>query len=367
MHLREYLADRIGYISAYCLGLAAVGAVIYLDVYFATGKFIEPANLFYAAALALIILVLFLLFDFTRLKPFYQQVERLVESGQSLDSFVSLQAPRSQEQHLYLQQLKKLNRLYLDDMVNYRDQHQDHLAFVHQWVHHMKTPVSVIQLILQQDNDSDQLVDPALQSIREEMDKLAHGLEMALHHARLNAFSNDFVVQRTNLTELVRDVINHHKKSWIGKQIYPKLDSETESVWVETDGKWIRLLIEQLTTNAIKYSRPDPAQLHIDEELGRKQVAYKITEQNGQVTLSISDQGVGIPARDIDRVFDAFFTGDNGRKYPGSTGLGMFLVRLIATRLDIRLAIHSQPGEGTTVSITFPLRDSYFETIMTKM
>jgi signal transduction histidine kinase len=122
------------------------------------------------------------------------------------------------------------------------------------------------------------------------------------------------------------------------------METEQEEVVVQTDAKWMRFVLNQLMTNGIKYSRNQP---------GSQTLQIRVFEDEVGWHVSIRDEGIGIPKEDLPRVFDAFFTGANGREFPESTGMGLYLAKQVCDRLGHRLRLQSEVGEGTTATVTF--------------
>lgn len=225
---------------------------------------------------------------------------------------------------------------------------QEHMVFMNQWVHQMKTPVSVIHLTVQ-DRD-----DPVFASIREEAERLEQGLEKVLYAARLETFEQDFQAERVNLRELSAGAIREHKRLFIRSEVYPDNQVDPE-LWVETDAKWLRFVLNQIVSNAIKYSAGS-----------RQKVSFSSTAEGEAVTLEIRDRGVGIPASDRKRVFQPFFTGENGRQYRESTGMGLYLAKKICDHLQHPIELESAVGEGTVMRITFRKVQPYTDVSLLK-
>ena len=170
--------------------------------------------------------------------------------------------------------------------------------FQNRWVHQMKTPLAVLDLLLQQ-WEADQLQEQELiSSLREVRDKLSNGLELMLHNARLSQFELDFVIHRIDVVEAARQAINAKKSAFIRSGIYPKLQAPDGPVWVETDAKWLHFVFSQLLVNAIKYS--------CLSDTADKTVIVTVEESAAQCRVSVSDGGIGIPAQDLGRVWQPF-------------------------------------------------------------
>ncbi|MFD2614411.1 sensor histidine kinase [Paenibacillus gansuensis] len=232
--------------------------------------------------------------------------------------------------------LKRQYRLYERNMHQINNNHQEHLTFINQWVHQMKTPLSVIRLQLEAHKG-----EPYTHGMSEEVYKLEKGLNMALYYARIDAFERDFVIEKAQLKPLILDSISKEKKLFIKNNILPKADVD-DSIEVYTDVKWLKFVIEQLLTNAIKYSKGKGKYVTVS--------AYRTKEHT---VLEVTDEGIGIHPKDLKRVFHPFFTGENGRILGESTGMGLYLAQKICENLHHTLTIESEVNRGTKVSILF--------------
>ncbi|MMZ62165.1 Sensor histidine kinase GraS [compost metagenome] len=172
---------------------------------------------------------------------------------------------------------------------------------------------------------------------------MGKGLDMILYMSRLESFEPDFHVEPVVLRKLVSDVIYDNKRLLIRNEIYPSNEVD-EQLSVITDAKWLRFIINQLVTNAVKYSSGHARSLKLMSDV-REHV----------IVLEVKDEGIGIPKKDIERVFEAYYTGENGRKYRESTGMGLYLVSEICKRLNHNIQLKSTVGKGTTVQILFPI------------
>lgn len=232
--------------------------------------------------------------------------------------------------------LKQLNNLYENEIAVKNKNHEEHLMFVNQWVHQMKTPLSVIQLQVQEDEG-----ERPIEGIKEELYKLNKGLNMAMYFARLDLFQKDFVIEKISLYNLVMSKINEEKIIFIKNRIKPIVEIE-KNIEIYSDLKWIKFILEQLIVNGIKYSK----------NIG-KEIIVRAEENYDFVILNVIDNGVGISKKDIKRVFDPFFTGENGRKFGESTGMGLYMVKKVCDNLGHIVSMDSDVGFGTTVTIKF--------------
>ncbi|ADM70167.1 Sensor histidine kinase GraS [Paenibacillus polymyxa E681] len=280
------------------------------------------------------ILLVYLLFRYVM----YSGLYRILSTAnlRDLDELIQMKVLNplaSSLQHLLLQYY----RLYQSRIHQLEHQQRDHITFINQWVHQMKTPLSVIHLILKGK------IDPESDQIHDEIDRMGKGLDMILYMSRLESFEPDFHVEPVVLRKLVSDVIYDNKRLLIRNEIYPSNEVD-EQLSVITDAKWLRFIINQLVTNAVKYSSGHAHSLKLMSHV-----------RDHVIVLEVQDEGIGIPKKDVERVFEAYYTGENGRKYRESTGMGLYLVSEICKRLNHDIQLKSTVGEGTTVQILFSI------------
>lgn len=349
MKLKDFLKDRIGYALIYFVSTSIVILIMYLTLII--NKINLPkTNIFYAFLVSAVLFIIFLLYDYFKNKSFYIQLSLMINSKDELDYMLNLDCTGTIEQRLYRNLLLKVYKIYGDKIGKYEEERKQYLYFINQWVHQIKTPVSVINLILQdQKNEEYRAI---FDSLAEENEKISHCIEMMLYNTRLNEFNLDFNVESFNIISIVRNVINHNKKSLIRNFIFPKIIGD-EDIIVETDKKWLFFVINQIFVNAIKYSK--------DSQKDKKYITFKINQESTKVILSVADNGIGIPPQDLSRIFNAFFTGKNGRKIAESTGMGMYLSKKICDELGHDLLVESQENQGTTFSIVFHTGKNMFK------
>jgi len=353
MRLSHFLKDRIGYISIYIANIIFVVAVVEL-ANMSQGVSIGEDNFLYIGVLCAVGVAVFLLIDYIRQSAYYKKMTAIRNDAEPLDRINSLPDGVTREQQMMIELIRQLHSGYENRLAHYRKQQEQHDVFTRQWVHQMKTPVSVIDLLTQRTEaapgsavGTGPAIATVLNSIREENDRLAHGLDMMLQTARLEKFALDVHVRKADLEQVIRSVINEHKRACIRSGVYPKLTVEPDARYVETDEKWIAVAIRQIVSNAIKYTKKTD-----DQE--SKQLDIAVRRHEDGVRAVFRDTGIGIPEHDLPRVFDPFFTGENGRKTGESTGMGLYLVKELCRKLGHRVRIESAPDVGTTVTLHFP-------------
>lgn len=210
---------------------------------------------------------------------------------------------------------------------------REYREYVERWVHEIKTPITAAGLICR-GADSE-----TRRKLTQELSQIEAHVERALFYARAESAEKDFVVCRTSLSELAAEAIDRHRNLLIQNGI--RVETENLEQTVHTDKKWTVFILGQLLQNAARYRSGSPVVTLSAKQLG------------AQVLLAVRDNGIGIPAHELPRVFDRGFTGSNGRDRGGSTGMGLYLCRRLADCMEVGLQIDSQEGKGTTVTLIF--------------
>lgn len=324
--MKLFLREQTPLIVVYLAQLSMITLVYRLD----GGSAVNVS--IYAGLLSTFLLITYLAYRYLTNKSFYERLESppasLDESGGPVQGSPLAESLRSL--------LARQFRLYQNDLHSYRHKLEEHIHFINQWVHGMKTPLSVIHLIIQ-DKDG-----PPFTAIGDELDRLKKGLDTVLYTARLDTFEHDFYVEKLELMAVVRSVTSEQKRLFIRKRIFPSISVDS-SIKVTTDEKWLSFVLTQLITNALRYT----------VEEGRMVYFHGYQNEQGRAVLEVRDEGVGIPSGDLPRVFDAYFTGVNGRSFQESTGMGLYLVKQICGKLGHEVEISSEVGKGTAVRIFF--------------
>ena len=285
----------------------------------------------YFSFLVFFVLVLFFLVRFYKMGRVYG---KLLLKSELLNDYL-IDEPRSRLEENY--------NLMIEEMIdnnNKREimQKQDkklQKVMVYRFVHQMKTPVSVLKLILEKHSEEGEY-----KKIRRNISALEYNLNQMLDVYRLEEFKNDFVSEKVMLKNVCKDCINGLKDYFIASQIYPKLDID-DSIYVYSDSKWLKLIIHQLLTNAIKYSD------------NGKSVTVRAKKEEDRVVLSVIDEGIGMENADLKNIFELFYIGKNGRNNADSSGIGLYIVKRITEYLGHKTEVESEVGKGTTVRIIF--------------
>ena len=209
------------------------------------------------------------------------------------------------------------------------------------WVHEVKAPLTAMKMTIDANRQ-----DPAIRKIEAEWLRVHLLIDRQLYISRLPSLGTDYVLEKTNMHQMITPEVRELRSWCIEKNI--AVEIEGEDVEVITDSKWCRFIIRQLLTNAVKYS-PDGGVICI--RTGRL--------PEGHAVLSIKDEGPGIPAHDLPRIFDKGFTGGTGRLHNAATGLGLYLAHQVASKIGISLSAQSEMNEGTTMNMTFSAENEF--------
>ena len=204
------------------------------------------------------------------------------------------------------------------------------------WAHQIKTPIAAMRLILQTKPEN------SAGEIEGELFRVEQYVEMVLNYLRLDSDSTDFVFRTCALDDIIRQCVRKYAKQFIRKRI--RLEYEGTALQVLTDEKWLCFAIEQILSNALKYTAAGSIRIFTQGE-----------------TLVIADTGMGIAPEDLPRVFEKGYTGYNGRTDKKATGIGLYLCKRILNRLGHEISISAQVGKGTRVSIDLSREETVLE------
>lgn len=232
--------------------------------------------------------------------------------------------------------LKQSNRAMSEEVRKYGDMQIEYREYIEAWVHEIKTPIASSKLIIE-NNES-----PATNKIKYELKKVEGFIEQALYYARSTDVSKDYIVKTFPLKTVIMAAVKNNSRDFITKKV--ALDIKDIEYSIYSDIKWVEFIINQLIINSIKYTK---------ENEGKVTISAKRNMSN--IILSIQDNGVGIIDKDINRVFDKGFTGDNGRRFGKSTGMGLYLCKNLCNKLGLGIKLNSKVNEGTIVELIFPI------------
>lgn len=316
--IKKYLRDRIRGIIVWAISMAIVGATYYLfNLPWEAIRYVFILNTF--------VYLVFMAFDLYRYVEKKQQLKQLTNAIAYRSNFIEPVGNSIESD--YIDMLNILidakNRL----TTQYDRGHTEMLDYYSMWVHQIKTPIAALDLMIQTTQDANK------SSMAVELFKVEQYVNMALNYLRLDSEDSDFVFKPVDVEMCVKQVVKKYRRIFIEKKLGIVLHIE-EGSKIVTDEKWLVFALEQVLSNALKYTSE-----------GDITISYA----KGQ--LIIEDTGCGIQPEDLPRVFEKGFTGYNGRLNTKATGIGLYLTKRILEKLSLNVDVQSEVGKGTKVII----------------
>ncbi len=334
MRVKDYLTDHV--FSLLCLAVS--GLLVFSLLWLIETPMVF---IFFVEGILLVAFLCSFLYDYWRRRSYYNQLWKNLEQldEKTLIGEI-LNQPHFLDGQVLNEILRRCNKYQNDRLADAEQKNQEYREYLDSWVHEIKTPITSAHLIVENHKD------PTTLRIDDELRRIDSFVEQVLYYARSTAVEKYFKVEKTTLQALVNSALKTYSKTLIqagGRPVFNGLD-----VPICADAKSCVFIIGQIISNSIKY-RTENLQISF---LAR-------TEQN-VVRLIISDNGIGISPADLSRVFDKGFTGENGRRYSKSTGIGLYLCKKLCSKMNMDITIQSFLGEGTTVILSFP-QESYLQ------
>lgn len=331
MSLKGFIKEKL--LSFTVLVLALFTILVFLLPYNVEG-FIA----IYIVAVPIAIYLIFAIAEYINKKSYYDALESNLSQ---LDEkyLISEIIPNAnfQEGKILKDTLRHTNKAMIENVNKYKFAVEDYKDYIEMWIHEIKIPIATSKLIIENNKSN------VTKSIDEEINKMENYIEQVLFYARSNTVEKDYMVSKSNLKEIVNSAVMRNKESIVYNNIKLNLHDLERTVY--TDSKWCIFILNQIIQNSIKYSKKDDKKIEIYSE-----------EKKDSVTLWVKDNGIGIKEKDISRVFEKGFTGENGRLIgKKSTGIGLYLCKKLCDKLDLGIKLDSEEGKGTVVKITFPV------------
>ena len=270
-----------------------------------------------------------------------KRLDKLLEmAGQLKERYLIpevMQKPDRAEEQVFYQILKMSEKSMLERIGEVERERGEYRAYIEQWVHEVKTPITALKLLCENNRS------PFSRDVLAELENINRYTEQALYYARSEHTEKDYSIREMNLADVVHGAIADNK--YLLRQCDMAITVDDLEPVVYADDKWVRFILNQIISNAVKYRAPQHPALRIFTE-----------RSDDQVLLSIADNGIGIPESDLPRIFEKGFTGQNGRTIHSSTGIGLYLCKRLCDKLGIGLAASSS-DKGTTITLSFHIND----------
>lgn len=300
---------------------------IFLMVFFLYSLPFE--SIAYAFLLSASVGVVFIVYDFLKYYKKHNElciIEKQISIG--LDKMIPANNLIEGDYQSILKTLYKQSR----ELISKIDiKHTEMIDYYTLWAHQIKTPIAAMRLLLQS-NQTEENKELLIQSFR-----IEQYVEMVLGYLKIDGASSDLLLQNYSLLDIIRQSVRKYAYMFIRKNIV--LELKEMDCTVLTDEKWLVFVIEQILSNALKYTASGKISIYMED-----------TEEK---VLVIEDTGIGIAEEDLPRVFEKGFTGYNGRMDKKATGIGLYLCKKILDKLSHKITINSKINLGTTVKIHF--------------
>lgn len=329
MRIKQYILSKIPYLI---INLIIYLLLIILLMVADTPKII----LFLIFMIWFVPLIVYMILEYIKERKFYKDIVNITKN---IDKKYLLpeviKKPNYYEGEIFYNVLKEANRNMHEEVNFYKHLQSEYKDYVETWVHEIKTPIASAKLILENSYIKEKT------ALIDEISKIDQYITQALYYSRSTDVSNDYIVREFNLKNIINECIRDNRRDFINKKIAANIGNI--DINVISDAKWIKFIINQIIINSIKYSKKENGYINI----------YLLEKDSNRFSLVIEDNGIGIPKSDINRVFDKGFTGENGRIYGKSTGIGLYLCKKLCSKLNLEINLKSEVNNGTTVIINF--------------
>lgn len=291
----------------------------------------------YIGVVPVIFTLIAILIEYREKKNFYDELNNsLDELKEKYLISEIIDTPDFIEGKILKNTVKEAGKSMTENVNFYKLMQEDYKDYIELWIHEIKIPIATSEMIIENNKTE------VTKSIYEELDKIENYTEQALYYARSNNANKDYIITKSNLQEIVNNGVKKNKTALLSNKTSIELHDLEKEVY--TDSKWVIFIINQIIQNSIKYSKNED----------RKIEMYSVSNSDN-VILHIKDNGIGISSKDIGRVFEKSFTGENGRIInKESTGIGLYLCKKLCDKLGLGIEISSEKDIGTDVKIIFP-------------
>ena len=324
-----YLRDRLP-----AVGVFLLFSLIFLTV-FALYR-LPIAAVLYPVGLCAVLGGVFLALDVRRARERHRRLERLSQLSGAVMGEFPLAINQDHRDYQHIIQLLRAEQAQREGEMQRR--YGDMVDYYTVWAHQIKTPIASMRLTLQSQDS------PTARQQLEELQRIEQYVEMVLAFLRLDSESTDYLFREYELDTILRGAVRKFSTQFIRRRI--ALHYEPTGLRALTDEKWLSFVVEQVLSNALKYT-PDGGEVWVELEK--------------PATLCIRDNGMGIAAEDLPRIFQKGYTGYNGRADKKASGLGLYLCRRICQSLGHTISAQSVAGEGTTIRIGLEREQRWLE------
>lgn len=335
MKLSRYLKDKLYFIILFITFLSLIILLL-------VGFKVSLELIIVIISLLVIFAILVLIIEYLKKRNFYNEFINIVDKLDKKYLVIEmLNSPNFHEGEISYNELYEINKSMLENIKNYEISMNDFKDYIEMWIHEVKIPLSSLVLMIHnnKNNISSKMVD--------QVNRLDNYVDQVLFYVRAENAEKDYLIKKTYLNKVINKIALKNKDYILENNIcFSVLDCEKK---VLTDSKWLEFIIDQIINNSIKYKR----------DIASSFIKIYTEENNEELRLIIYDNGIGIDAKDLPRVFDKTYTGTNGRLKSKSTGMGLYIAKNLCEKLGHKIAIESKVNEYTKVIITFNKESIY--------
>ena len=334
MKLLDYIKDNVISIIIYFITILLI--ILILNAFK-----MPPLVITLIGFLLLLNGLVILLISYYRKNKFYTVfIDTLNKLSKKYLILETIPEPNTYEEKIMVESLYEINKSMVENINEYQRNINEFKEFVELWIHEVKIPIS--SMVLKCHNNKDKYDSSFLSLIR----RLDNNIDEILYYVRSENTEKDFAITEVNLKEIIKNVGIKNKDDLLENKIEFIADIKQSNV--STDKKWLEFIINQVINNSIKYKKDKNSVIKISSR-----------EEGGKIILEIYDNGIGIPSKDIKRVFEKSFTGTNGRDRFKSTGMGLYIVKKLCDKLGHIVLIESVENEYTKVKLEFGKNEIY--------
>lgn len=318
---RKYLKQRRLAVLAFLLSYIAFYVSFYL-------YHLPLIAVVYPGIICFVIAAAFFVADYLKVRARHNRLEEMKKlSAELMKDFPAADTVEDEDYRDIIEMLCREQQLLKEDTCRRFSDMTDYYTV---WAHQIKTPISAMRLKLQGEDSA------TARKLSADLNRIEQYVEMVLAFLRLDSDTTDYVFREHELDGIIRQSVKKFSGEFIGRKL--SLSYEPVSVSVLTDEKWLCFVLEQILSNALKYTQSGGITIGME----------------GERRLFVRDTGMGIAPEDLPRIFEKGFTGFNGREDKKASGLGLYLCKRVCANMGIGISAESGPDEGTSIYLDFP-------------
>lgn len=325
---RKYIKEKAVYIAVFLL-FCLVFLCAFLLYHLPAGAVLYPTLICTVFAVA------FLFFDYNKAYKKHKELKLLQNLSSDFMEHFPEAVTNDDEDYQRIIRLLREEKMHRDNEMNVK--YSNMINYYTMWAHQIKTPIASMSLTLQNEDTE------TARTVSEDLFRIEQYVEMVLMFLRLDSDTNDYVIKEYDLDKIVKTAVKKFANQFIRRKI--SLDYNELNYSVLTDEKWLSFVIEQVLSNALKYTPSGKISIYLEN----------------QETLCVKDSGIGIAPEDLPRIFEKGYTGYNGRADKRASGIGLYLCRRICDNLGHTITAESSVNEGTAIRIGLGRQKIEFE------